>query len=124
MTEPNEKPVVPQQGVACPGQQCTGEVAGDGDELEVAPRPAFLGIRHLTGAEGAAKPALAQRRDAVSSDPPPLFQRLRDKRRSQVAGAPATVAGTCSFVQKVGFPRLSGDDARNGLKRRVSGRAP
>ena len=47
-----EAPVVSHAGVAGDGEQCPGEVAGDVDELDVAPRSALIEIGELEGALG------------------------------------------------------------------------
>ena len=55
-----EVPVVSQAGVAGEGGERSGEVAGDVDELDVAPRPALLEVGELEGSFGAVDVAQAQ----------------------------------------------------------------
>ena len=57
---PEVVPVVSQAGVAGEGEQCPGEVAGVGDELDVAPRPALLEVGELEASLGAVDVAEAQ----------------------------------------------------------------
>lgn len=55
-----EVPVVSQAGVAGEGEQCPGELARDGDELDVAPRPALLEVGELESTLGTVGVAEAQ----------------------------------------------------------------
>jgi len=59
LTRPEEVAVVSQAGVAGEGEQCPGEVAGDIDELDVAPRPALLEVGELQCSLGAVDVAQA-----------------------------------------------------------------
>ena len=56
---PEVVPVVSQAGVEGEGEQCPGEVAGDVDELDVAPRPALLEVGELQCSLGAVDVAQA-----------------------------------------------------------------
>ena len=55
-----EVPVVSQSGVGGEREQLPGEVAGDIDELEMAPRSALRDVGQLNGSLGAVDVALAE----------------------------------------------------------------